>query len=408
MKIEFLRKNEDQHSQMLNVEQELHEARQLAETAMRAKSDFLANMSHEFRTPMNAILGMVYLIQQTELDSTQCEYIEEINNAAMSLLGILNDILDFSGINAGKPECTHTLFDLGREFKVLQNTLEPSARDKGLEMEFIYGEGVPKEVVGDRLRLRQVFTKLIQNAIKFTRDGKITTTVSLHREQNDSHRACLYFEVKDTGMGISQEQQLQLFQPFSLGDSSLTRPHGGIGLGLAISRQLVKMMGGEIGVESAPGKGSTFYFSVLFDLPEEAVVDSDAVKSNGEENHPLEGMRVLLVDDVDINRKVASVILTRAGASITGAENGEDALRLLENTPVDVVLMDVQMPVMDGLTATQLIRRNPRFDNIPVIAMTALARKDDEQRCYEVGMNGFVSKPIHAEELYATLGKYKP
>ena len=390
------------------AKQALKEARKLAEATSEAKSNFLAHMSHEIRTPMNAILGMTHLALGTALDTTQRDYIQEANNASRSLLGILNDILDFSKIEAGKLSFERTSFDLDKEIEMLRSVLGLSAREKMLELEFTISDDVPRKLVGDPLRLRQVLTNLISNAIKFTPQGKIMVNISRLELQTDKYRTQLFFEVSDTGIGMSKEQQENLFQAFSQGDSSITRRYGGSGLGLAISRSLVELMGGEIGVESKLLKGSTFHFSAWFGLAQKDV-PTNTPQPVAPKDYQLQGMRTLLVEDVDINRKVASMMLAKAGVLTAEACDGQEALERLESAPeaFDVVLMDVQMPVMDGLSATRLIRQNPRLDGLPIIAMTAFAMKEDEKRCYDAGMNGYVSKPINPGELYSVLARYK-
>jgi len=404
------------NSQLQSATGRSRELAEKAEAASKAKSIFLANMSHEIRTPMNGIIGMTYLAIQAKNDDQRRRFLQTVQHSAESLLGLLNDILDFSKIEAGQLRLHPVPFQLRQFLEKIVSTMNVPAVEMGLQLRINVQDSLPAMFIGDDLRLRQILLNLVGNAIKFTRSGSVT--ISVFQEGGENTGTLLHFVVTDTGIGIAPEKLSLIFNSFEQADASQARQFGGTGLGLSISSQLVSLMGGRIWVESRENVGSSFHFTIVLQVGDEKAFACSQQKDLSQQPE-IKGLRVLVVDDNEVNREVAAMILEQ-DHKVTTAANGLAALRVLAGDSFDVILMDVQMPEMDGLTTTAIIRaleqgrplnRNLPKDlagtlaerllagHIPIIAMTAQAMEGDREICLTTGMDGYITKPFQPKQL---------
>jgi signal transduction histidine kinase len=399
------------HIQLKRTNEELVRARKEAEAAAEAKSIFLANMSHEIRTPMNGIIGMVDILKHTPLNEEQKEYLSIIESSGENLLTIINDILDYSKIEAGRIELEKIPIKLEQELRRVKSILQVMADRKKLQIKLNIGPEVPEYLLGDPVRLKQIIINLVNNAIKFTEKGEVR--IEVEAQKLEDGKATLLFRVVDTGIGISEEGQKRLFRSFSQVDKSTTRKFGGTGLGLAISKNLSEMMGGEIGVISKEGEGSTFWFTVCLEITDAETYQKTAEPEQGgaaSGKGSQRSLTILLAEDNKINQRVAMVNLNNLGHQVDIANNGKEALEMFTQKAYDLVFMDIQMPEMDGMEATKKIRelevQQKVSKKIPIIAMTANTMEGDREKYLQIGMDDYVSKPFKQGELVKIFDKY--
>jgi len=397
------KEREDLIKQLETTRERLEVEKAKAENATRAKTMFLASMSHEIRTPLNGIVGMIDILKQTQSLDKLAEYLEIIEISADNLLNIINDILDFSKIESDQIELEEISFDIREEINSVVKLLGLKASGKGLEFSAYISDEVPPGLMGDPVRLKQILINLTNNAIKFTENGFVR--ISLEVLNKDESGVFLRFSVTDSGVGITEEGKLRLFKEFSQTEKSTTRKFGGTGLGLAISKKLTELMEGKIGVNSTPGQGSEFWFTIYLKKAEKPTSSSDSTHKPF--RLPGKSMNVLLVDDNSINRKVALFNLQKLGHRVESAENGQEAVDKYISGQFDAILMDVQMPVMDGYDATHEIRKIEETRNtqhpVRIIAMTANAEKGEMDKCIDLGMDDYISKPFKPEDLEKVL-----
>ncbi len=394
------------HLTLKHIQEQLIHSKEMAEAAAKAKAIFLANISHEIRTPMNGIIGMVDILKQTKLTEEQLEYLDIVGISGENLLMIINDVLDFSKIEAGQITFERIRFNLHDEINEVTKILRYKAVQKNLELSFHIEENVPELLIGDPLRLKQVLINLCNNSIKFTSQGFVRIKASLKEKTDSSVR--LYFEVIDTGIGISPENQKKLFKSFSQADVSTTRKFGGTGLGLAISKNLIQLMNGEVGITSEEGNGAIFHFDAEFGFSSQviSIEHSQQLEDFAENSQKL---KILLAEDNVINQKVAILNLQKLGHSVIVAQNGFLAYEKFISDKPDVIFMDIRMPVMDGVEATGKIREWEKLNQIavriPIVAMTANTLKSDKELFIAAGMDDYLSKPFNANDLIRVIDR---